>query len=157
MAQGSGTQNNPIIISSYGNGERPKIDGDGYQASILLYNDDNYVISGLELTNQASHNNSNGVTKKLSGFGGCENSWGSGRDARFGIKVVANSRDLSQFTFSDLSIHNIFNSYFSEETGTSCVQQGYNTKLKNQGYGIKFESQSDANSNLLYHFKCDNG
>ena len=45
--KGSGVQNNPIIISSYGNGERPKIDGDGYQASILLYNDDNYVISGL--------------------------------------------------------------------------------------------------------------
>ncbi len=149
--KGSGIQNNPIIISSYGNGERPKIDGDGYQASILLYNADNYVISGLELTNQASHNNSNGVTKKLNGFGGCENSWGSGRDARFGIKVVANSRDLSQFTLSDLLIHNIYPTPNSpEETGTSCVQQGYNTKLKNQGYGIKFESQSDASSNLFY-------
>ena len=149
--KGSGVQNNPIIISSYGNGERPKIDGDGYQASILLYNDDNYVISGLELTNQASHNHSNGVTKKLNGFGGCENSWGSGRDARFGIKVVANSRNLSQFTFSDLLIHNIFPTPTSpEETGISCVQQGYNTKLKNQGYGIKFESQSNASSNLFY-------
>ncbi|MBT5922492.1 MAG: hypothetical protein HOH29_02045, partial [Cellvibrionales bacterium] len=141
--KGSGTSNAPITISVYGSGTKPIIDGDGYQASILLFNDEHYVISGLELTNQASHS-SNGVTKKLGGFGNCENSWGSGRDVRFGIKVVASNRSLEQFTFSDLAIHNIFPTPDTPEgEGTTCTKQGHNTTLKNQGYGIKFESQSN--------------
>lgn len=148
--KGSGTSNAPITISVYGSGTKPIIDGDGYQASILLFNDEHYVISGLELTNQASHS-SNGVTKKLGGFGNCENSWGSGRDVRFGIKVVASNRSLEQFTFSDLAIHNIFPTPDTPEgEGTTCTKQGHNTTLKNQGYGIKFESQSNADANNFF-------
>ena len=148
--KGSGTSNAPITVSVYGSGTKPIIDGDGYQASILLFNDEHYVISGLELTNQASHS-SNGVTKKLGGFGNCENSWGSGRDARFGIKVVASNRSLEQFTFSDLAIHNIFPTPDNPEgVGTSCTMQGHNTILKNQGYGIKIESQSNASANNFF-------
>ena len=106
--KGSGTLTAPVTLSAYGDGEKPIIDGFGYQASILLFNDDNYVISGLELTNKASHIKDNGTTKELSGFGDCENSYGSGKDVRFGIKVVASVRSLSQFSFSDLYIHNIY-------------------------------------------------
>lgn len=156
--KGSGSLNALITITAYGNGARPIIDGDGYQASILLFNDDHYEISGLELTNEASHLASNGTTKKLSGFGGCNvnystasNSYGSGRDARFGIKVVASERSLSQFSFNDLDIHDIFPSPNSPDSeGVNCTRQGYGTTLKNQGYGIKFESQSDANANNFY-------
>ena len=150
--KGSGAASSPITIAAYGVGSKPIIDGDGYQASILLFNDEYYVVSGLELTNQASHvNSSTGVTKKLGGFGGCENSWGSGRDARFGIKVVASNRSLNQFTFSDLAIHDIFPTPDTPDgDGTSCTMQGYNTTLKNQGYGIKFESQSNANANNFF-------
>ena len=33
-----------------------------------------------------------GLAKKLAGFGGAENSWGSGKNVRFGIKVVASTK-----------------------------------------------------------------
>ncbi len=145
--KGSGTLSAPITLTAYGDGEKPIIDGFGYQASILLFNDDHYDISGLELTNQASHIKNNGTTKELSGFEGCENSDGSGRDARFGIKVVASVRSLSQFSFSDLDIHNIFPTPdLPDSEGGNCTRQGYNTTLKEQGYGIKFESQSNDNN-----------
>ena len=38
--KGSGTFEAPIVIDRYGEGPRPLIDGDGYQAAILLYNED---------------------------------------------------------------------------------------------------------------------
>ena len=46
--------------------------------------------------------------KKLPGFGGAENSWGSGKNVRFGIKVVASNQDLENFSFDNLYIHNIY-------------------------------------------------
>ena len=39
-----------------------------------------------------------GIVKKLAGFGGIENSWGSGKNVRFGIKVVASMQNLQNFT-----------------------------------------------------------
>ena len=43
-----------------------------------------------------------GSVKKLPGFGGIENSWGSGKNVRFGIKVVASTKDLENFSFNNL-------------------------------------------------------
>ncbi|MGB1191777.1 MAG: right-handed parallel beta-helix repeat-containing protein [Pseudomonadales bacterium] len=135
--KGSGTQALPIHIGSYG-GEAPAIiDGDGFQASILIFNDDYYEISNLELTNEASYLDAiNGQAKKLSGFGGQENSWGSGRDVRFGIKIVASTRSLNYFRLNNINIHDI---YPTPNTLT----------LKHQGYGVKFESQSNVATNNI--------
>ena len=49
-----------------------------------------------------------GAAKKLTGFGGSENSWGSGKNVRFGIKVVASTQDLENFSFNNLYIHDIY-------------------------------------------------
>ena len=77
-----------------------------------------------------------GSTKTLSGFGGVENSWGSGKNVRFGIKVVASTRNLQNFSFNNLYIHDIF-------------PTPDNANNNHLGYGIKFETQSDLTSGLV--------
>ena len=249
--KGSGSLNQPIVIDIYGGNVRPIINGYGYQASILIFNDKHIHINGLELNNSSSHlepginttisaqtpalfangpNNTwtnvctaceigdgnngslqtfminvtslppkganyrivrtvangnwfnapeqtlslgpntitvnevdfertvkfqfssgdvefdaislNGETiygvsvKKLPGFGGVENSWGSGKNVRFGIKVVASSQNLENFSFNNLYIHDIF----------PTPEIAENIHL---GYGIKLETQSDTVSGLL--------
>ena len=249
--KGSGTLAEPIVVDVYGGNTKPIINGFGYQASVLIFNDQHIHINGLELYNSADHfdsastttisaqtpnlfsngpNNSwtnvytacvigdgnngaqqtfvinvtnlpsqganyrvartvanqnwyfapaqalslglntitvnsvsfdrtvkfqfsdggvefstitlngdsiyQGVAKKLSGFGGAENSWGSGKNVRFGIKVVASSKDLENFNFNDLYIHDIY-------------PTPVNTNNIHLGYGIKFETQSDIASGSL--------
>ena len=249
--KGSGTLTEPIVVDVYGGNARPIINGFGYQASILIFNDQHIHINGLELYNSADHFDSastttisaqtpnlftngpntswtnvysaciigdgnngaqqtfvinvtnlpaqganyrvartvanqnwyfapaqalslglntitvnsvsfdrtvkfqfsdgsvefstitlngdsiyQGVAKKLSGFGGVENSWGSGKNVRFGVKVVASSQDLENFNFNDLYIHDIY-------------PTPVNTNNIHLGYGIKFETQSDLASGLL--------
>ena len=77
-----------------------------------------------------------GVAKKLAGFGGVENSWGSGKNVRFGIKIVATTRSLQGFLLNNLELHHIFPS----PTATQNIHKGY---------GIKIETQSDTTSLLL--------
>ncbi len=254
--KGSGVSTNPIVIDVYAGDDKAIIDGYGYQASILIFNDQNIEINNLEITNSFSHidqntsdlntstiseqtpilfdygpNNTwtnvytacqigdgnngasqtfvinitnlpqnganfrvirtvanenwyfapdqalslglntiavnevnfersvkfqfstgavefdaislNGETiytgnsfKKLPGFGGVENSWGSGKNVRFGIKVVASSQNLENFSFNNLYIHDIYPT-------PSLID---NIHL---GYGIKVETQSDTISGLI--------
>ena len=44
-----------IGIDVYGGDNKPVIDGYGYQASILIFNDQNIEINSLEITNSFSH------------------------------------------------------------------------------------------------------
>ena len=53
--KGSGSFNEPIVVDVYGGENRPVINGFGYQASILIFNDQNIEINGLELYNSFSH------------------------------------------------------------------------------------------------------
>ena len=249
--KGSGSTTQPIVIDVYGGNNKPIINGFGYQASILIFNNQNIHINNLELYNSSSHldspvattistqtpnifsngpNNTwtnvytacqigdgnngaqqnfainvtnlppqganyrivrtvanqnwyfapsqnlslginiisvnavnfdrtvkfqfssgdvefnsishnaldvyGGQAKKLTGFGGVENSWGSGKNVRFGIKVVASTQELSNFTFDNLYIHDIYPTPNLAE----------NIHL---GYGIKLETQSDTVSGIL--------
>ena len=133
--KGSGTSLQPIVIDVYGGSDRPIIDGYGYQSCILIYNDQHIQLNGLELVNSFSHLDPSGVVKKLSGFGGAANSWGSGKNVRFGIKVVATTQDLEGFSFDDLYIHGIY----------PTPEVAENIHL---GYGIKLETQSDTTAGL---------
>jgi hypothetical protein len=247
---GSGSPTQPIVVDVYGGENRPIINGFGYQASILIFNDQHIKINGLEISNSFSHleagpstisaqtpslfangpnttwtniysvceigdgNNGGmqtfvmnvtnlpevganyrvvrtvanenwyfapaqslslglniitinavdfertvklqfssgavefdsislntmsmygGSIKKLPGFGGVENSWGSGKNVRFGIKVVASSQDLENFSFNNLFIHDIY--------PTPDITENIHL-----GYGIKLETHSDTISGLL--------
>ena len=53
--KGSGSLTEPIVIDVYGGSNRPIINGFGYQASILIYNDQHININGLEIHNSHSH------------------------------------------------------------------------------------------------------
>ncbi len=248
--KGSGTDLAPIVVDAYGGLEKPVINGNGYQSCILIYNNDNIVINGIELYNSFSHidigpstideqtpelfetgpntnwtnvyvaceigdgNNGSqqtltinvtdlplggayfravktqengnwynapaqsltlglntiavnevdfdrtvkfqfssgavefdslslngegitiGTVKKLNGFSGEENSWGSGKNVRFGIKVVASTNDLENFVFSDIYIHDIY-------------PTPDNIENNHFGYGIKLETQSNTELGLF--------
>lgn len=135
--RGSGTVAQPIRIASYGGLVKPIIDGDGYQASLLIVDDEYYEVENLELTNQASHLDQASEVKVEADFQGAENDDGSGEDVRFGVKVVAVGRSISGFSFSNLDIHDVYPT--PADPGKS-----------HQGYGIKFESQSDVDANEIY-------
>lgn len=124
--KGSGSNGNPIIVDKYGGDAKPIIDGDGFQSSILIYNDDYIEINNLELVNEASHLLPSGAFKKLRGFEG------TGLNIRFGLEVVANTKSLVHFRISNLDIHNIY------PTPT-------NINNTHKGYGIKFGAQSSYN------------
>lgn len=53
--KGSGAKGQPIVIDSYGNGNRPLIDGDGMTGTgvVYLYNQSYWEINNLEITNDA--------------------------------------------------------------------------------------------------------
>ena len=129
--KGSGNSQQDIVVDRYNGSTRPIINGFGYQACVLIYNDQYITLNNLELTNEASHLDSQGNIKKLVGFGGASNDWGSGINVRFGVKIVADVSSLSNFTIDNLKIHNIF------PTPT-------NLQLIHQGYGIKIETRSDT-------------
>ena len=79
--KGSGSPSQPIVVSAFGDEDldNPSIDGDGFQAAILIYNDSHITIEHLTLTNESSHLDENGVVKKLPTFLGETNDWGSGK------------------------------------------------------------------------------
>lgn len=52
--KGSGTESEPILIGTYGDGEKPIINGNGLvKAAVYLRNQSNWTIEGLEITNSA--------------------------------------------------------------------------------------------------------
>ena len=132
--KGSGNQQNPIFLGSYGGSTKPILNGDGYQSCILIYNDDGIVIKNLQLNNENSHLDSLGNVKQLIGFGGAANTWGSGKNVRFGIKVVTDTDSLNYFVMDSLEIQHIF--------PTPSLSSNIH-----KGYGIKFETQSDTANN----------
>ena len=136
--QGSGSPSQPIVVSAFGDEDldNPSIDGDGFQAAILIYNDSHITIEHLTLTNQSSHLDANGVVKKLPTFLGETNDWGSGKNVRFGIKVVADVMSLEDIVVKDVFIHDIY------PTPT-------NPENQHLGYGIKFENRSDTLNGLV--------
>lgn len=131
--KGSGSQNQPIVIDAFGapNLPAPILDGDGYQTALLVYNESFITVQNLAFTNQASHLDANGTVKKLPTFLGESNDWGSGKNVRFGIKVVADSASITGIVIRNVFIHNVY----------PTPENPDNVHL---GYGIKLENRSDT-------------
>ncbi len=67
---GSGSDAGPIVIDMYGLGAKPRIDGGGVYATILLENVEYWEINNLEITNTAgSRGKYKGVAVKIDDFG----------------------------------------------------------------------------------------
>ena len=86
----------------------PSLDGDGFQSALFIYNDSFITVENLVFTNQASHLDANGVVKKLPTFLGESNDWGSGKNVRFGIKVVADATSIRGIVVRNVFIHDIY-------------------------------------------------
>jgi hypothetical protein len=50
---GSGTEGHPIVVDAYGTGSRPRIEGNGAEAAVLLVNEEYWEICGLDISNDA--------------------------------------------------------------------------------------------------------
>ena len=131
--KGSGSHNQPIVVDAFGapNLPEPILDGDGYQTALLVYNESFITVQNLAFTNQASHLDANGTVKKLSTFLGESNDWGSGKNVRFGIKVVADSASITGIVIRNVFIQNVY----------PTPENPDNVHL---GYGIKLENRSDT-------------
>lgn len=49
--QGSGSEENPIVVDMYGKGLKPRIDGEGIQDTVLIENVEYWELNNLEITN----------------------------------------------------------------------------------------------------------
>lgn len=99
VVNGSGTEAEPITITSYGNGEKPVITGEvgsagggDYQEAILVENHDNIVFDGLEINNERKVNRA-GVDET---------------DA-FGIFILNTGTDVMRnFVFRNMTFQNVY-------------------------------------------------
>mgnify|MGYP003313922553 FL=1 len=126
-------------MDSYGSGNLPIIDGNGYQASIFLENIENITVSNVELTNEATHRKSDGSDKLM------HNSDRTGKDDRFGILVLrfGDGKDISNINIKNVKISNVY------------PTPGDATK-EHRGYGIRFESYNESQRNYYSNIEIDN-
>ena len=99
VVNGSGSLANPILISSYGSGNKPIITGmvgaaggGDYQEAILVQNNDNIIFDGLEIQNERT------VARK-----------GVGDKLAYGIQILNDGdRSLKNFVFRNLKVQNVY-------------------------------------------------
>ncbi|CUQ51733.1 Cna B domain-containing protein [Hungatella hathewayi] len=96
--KGSGEEGNPIVIGAYGDGDKPKLEGNAAVPEVVsLYNQQYWEISDLEITNTAA------------GFTGAMNDQNGNKlkDVR-GIRIAGqDGGDLNNFYLHDLHVHDV--------------------------------------------------
>jgi len=99
VVNGSGEENNPIVITSYGNGVQPIISGEvgaasggDYKEAILIENNDNITIEDIEIRNDRT------VTRS-----------GVNDTDSFGISIHNGSEAvMKNFIFRNITVKNVF-------------------------------------------------
>ncbi|MFK7693090.1 Ig-like domain-containing protein [Paenibacillus sp. HJGM_3] len=100
--KGSGTAGNPIKIDMYGTGNKPLIAGAGATAAVYFYNQEQWEIRNLEITNDAA---TKGVRRGIH-LDGSSGTW-------------TNPKVYQHFVFENLDIHNV-----KGTTGTDYAHNG---------------------------------
>ena len=128
--KGSGNAANPIVVDQYSTssgglltganvtGNKPKIDGGGYQSAVQLVNNAYWELNNLEIVNDG------GPTQE-----------GASKLNRYGIYVLSNSAGIrTHFYFKNLYVHDVFpettdpvNGVNPESNGIHVVTTGTNT------------------------------
>ena len=101
VLQGSGKTGSPIVVDSYGKGNKPRIDGGGATSStVLLQNVEHWEISNLEITNT-------GLQRQA---------------RRTGVAVIAkNFGDSHHIYLRNLTVHDVNGSLVKNEGGGSAI------------------------------------
>lgn len=108
----SGTSANPIVVSSYGEGPLPVIDGSGYRAGIHIFSTSHIIVENIEIT----------------GNGGRMVD-GSPERERSGVLISQSKRKpVSHVTVRNLYLHDIYPSVGSRHEGRK--------ETSHLGYGI---------------------
>lgn len=140
---GSGTTNEPIIVSSYsagddGNSANPVIDAKGYLTAIYLNNASNIQIENLELTSDAG-----------------EPFEEQAKTLRYGVLIEAENAGFHpNIKLSNLHIHHIFATENVEKDGqnpTSNLGYGIFIRMKNNEARIKNVTIEDCKIEMTGH------
>lgn len=114
--RGNGLVDSPITLASYGEGNRPIINGGGttyakYSATVMLYNLSHWVVDGLEITNYGVGEEAG---KTFSGY------------ARAGIYVFAcdQNRISEGFEIKNCYVHDVVSNTSDSLSGTSPKMTG---------------------------------
>ena len=170
--KGNGSAALPIVVDQYGTGNKPKIDGGGYESAVLLLNTSYWELNNLEIVNDG------GPTKGFVAGSIWDNPVWDAASAfkRYGIYVLSNSAGVrSHIYFKNLYIHNIFPETCNAVTvngvtktpdshGISVLSAGTNTdtyyddvRLEDcyisflYRFGFVVESQGSRNTDYFYH------
>ncbi|MDP4227496.1 MAG: right-handed parallel beta-helix repeat-containing protein, partial [Bacteroidota bacterium] len=110
VPKGSGEKGKPIIISNYGKGEKPKIEGNGiFPATVYLYNVEYWKVQNLDISNKGA--------VRIAGL--C------------GLKIHArNYGTVHSLVLKNLIVHDVYGSLVKKEGG------GAGISVQNQGNRI---------------------
>ena len=114
----SGTDDNPIIFKSYGNGNKPIVNGNGEKKhTILLNNVEHIIIDGIEISNKG--------TERL--------------EARTGLTILAeDSGELNNIVIQNMVIRDVNGSLVKSEGGGSAILiRKFGEKIKSRINGLQ--------------------
>ncbi|MDQ1914776.1 carbohydrate binding domain-containing protein [Paenibacillus sp. GD4] len=119
---GSGAAGNPIVISRYGTGSNPLIEGQGARNVVMLYNQEHWDVGHLEITNKTA-------TQGTTARSGVEV---IGEDYMAGpVTDITNVATLHNIRLHDLYIHDINGQHIKTVNGSA----GINVVVKRRGDG----------------------
>ena len=114
----SGTDDNPIIIKSYGNGKKPIVNGNGEKKhTILLNNVEHIIIDGIEISNK-------GIERL---------------EARTGLTILAeDSGELKNIVIKNMVIRDVNGSLVKSDGGGSAILiRKFGEKIKSRINGLQ--------------------
>ena len=114
----SGTDDNPIIFKSYGNGKKPIVNGNGEKKhTILLNNVEHIIIDGIEISNK-------GIEKL---------------EARTGLTILAeDSGELKNIVIKNMVIRDVNGSLVKSDGGGSAILiRKFGEKIKSRINGLQ--------------------
>ena len=114
----SGTENNPIIFKSYGNGKKPIVNGNGEKKyTILLNNVEHIIIDGIEISNE-------GIERL---------------EARTGLTILAeDSGELNNIVIQNMVIRDVNGSLVKSDGGGSAILiRKFGEKIKSRINGLQ--------------------
>ena len=147
--KGDGNAANPIIVNQYGTGNKPLINGGGYEEAVLLYNVSYWELNNLEIINDG------GPTL---GFTAGSSTVAASAFNRFGVYIYSTTVGVQTHIYlRNLNVHNIFpETYKSVTTNgvtTDPVSHGVWFLAKSKSYDTHFQDVLVENCQFSYTYK----
>ena len=155
VVNGSGTKEEPILVSSYGEGEKPVISGQvgaenggDYQEAILVENQDNLIFDGIEVQNErlvartgVVNTDAYGIYVRNSGTSPMKNLVFRNMSFKnvFAAEPMLNPEDFDKIQVAALSFYSTKNTVAGSEKNISEILVEDCYFGNNQRFGIQFK------------------